>query len=146
MDVLRKHMEYHMVRVEPRFYFAITFSRYHLYLESRAILSCTIFLQILVWSLGCPFFSFISFQFFFFFVFLLIQVFCILFFFFSFSFCFYSYLFRKCILSFSKVDRYVWTKTIHQTPKICIYRFRFRPASPPLRVALLLFVECPNVV
>lgn len=54
--------------------------------------------------------------------------------------------FLKCILSFSKMDRYVWTKTIHQTPKICIYRFRFRPASPPLRVALLLFVECPNVV
>lgn len=57
MDVLRKHMEYHMVRVEPRFYFAITFSRYHLYLESRAILSCTIFLQILVSSLRPILFS-----------------------------------------------------------------------------------------
>lgn len=90
-----------------------------------------------------PFF-FISFYIFLFcFVFPLIQI---------FSFFFFIFVspiprrFLKCILSFSKMDRYVWTKTIHQTPKICIYRFRFRPASPPLRVALLLFVECPNVV
>lgn len=67
---------------EPRFYFAITFSRYHLYLESRAIPSCTTFLQILVWSLGYRFFSFISFYFFFCFVFLLTRIFCIFFFFF----------------------------------------------------------------
>lgn len=126
---------------EPRFYFAITFSRYHLYLESRAIPSCTTFLQILVWSLGYRFFSFISFYFFFCFVFLLTRIFCIFFFFFFFNFCFYSRRFLKCILSFSKMDRYVWTKTIHQTPKICIYRFRFRPASPPLHYCCLSSVQ-----
>lgn len=62
-------------------------------------------------------------------------------FFFFFNFCFYSRRFLKCILSFSKMDRYVWTKTIHQTPKICIYRFRFRPASPPLHYCCLSSVQ-----